>query len=112
MIHARRTNRRTPDWNVRLPLLRQIASEALIREGQSMKHCVGDDFFSNACYEGHYTIWSMGCDRGKGRENLLTIEVQGNEKITEILGYENRLPTPNELNIVQQWARINRLHIA
>ena len=89
-----------------------LSSEALIREEQSMKHCVGDDFFSNACYEGHYTIWSLGCDRGKGRENLLTIEVQGNEKITEILGYENRLPTPNELNIVQQWARINRLHIA
>ena len=84
------------------------SSLELVREGEAMQHCVGDIEYANACYAGKSTIWSLGCDDGTGRENLLTIEVDTQENnITEVRGYDNRLPNSNEISILKMWSLEN-----
>ena len=91
-----------PLWSIR----ELLSSSELVREGKVMGHCVGEGGYANACYDGESTIWSLSCDQ----DNLLTIEVEVEENnITEMRGYENRLPTPQELNVVRIWALQNRI---
>ena len=93
-----------------LSFTEKLSSSELVREGKAMQHCVGEGEYANACYAGESTIWSLGCDHGTGTENLLTIEVEVEENnITEMRGYRNRLPTPQELRAVRLWAVLNRI---
>ena len=93
-----------PVWSI----TEKLSSSELVREGKAMQHCIGDIEYANACYAGESTIWSLGCDDGTGRENLLTIEVDTEENnITEMRGYDNRLPTFKEISILRIWALEN-----
>lgn len=89
-----------------------LSSSELVSEGNALQHCVGEVEYAEACFAGETTIWSLSSsDPGTGeRENLLTIEVDIEENnITEMRGYQNRLPTPKERGIVRIWSILNEI---
>ncbi len=85
--------------------IRELLSGAeLIAEGRAMRHCVAS--YARSCAAGHSSIWAMEV-HGKGRtEKRQTIELSRDHVIIQCRGKQNRLPTPPELDIVKEWARL------
>ena len=74
----------------------------LSEEGKALHHCVYS--YNNECSKGLCSIVSMKKDIQK----LLTIEIRNN-KICQIKGNCNRLPTSQENNIIYKWAIKNNI---
>ncbi|MCD4726658.1 MAG: PcfJ domain-containing protein [Pirellulales bacterium] len=91
-------------WRIR----ELLGSQELITEGRRMCHCVAS--YSNSCYKGLCSIWSMDVETDDGIEPLVTVEVnhQRNE-ICQIRGKRNRLPIDKEKDILQRWALEEKL---
>jgi len=81
-----------------------IAYKDLVDEGRALRHCIAS--YAWSIEKGQKSIWSFSVDR----EKTLTIEVRNSTKtVTQVRGHCNRLPTQNELAIVQRWAVKNDL---
>ena len=86
-------------------LFKQITtSQELAKEGTAMRHCVSS--YVQSCRNGHCAIWSVQLNGAR----KLTIELQtrgslpSDMNIVQVRGLANRLATPSERRIVEQWA--------
>ncbi len=77
----------------------------LDEEGRTLNHCVGA--YAPFCLTGHSSIWSLARTDASGRvERLLTLQVQNATKeIIQARGWNNRLPTADELRIMAAWTQ-------
>ena len=96
-------------WSIR----ELLTSDELIAEGRALSHCVAS--YARSCSERSTSIWSMGIENEFQRERILTIEVflgrgDGN-RIGQVRGNRNRVPTPKEENIIARWATREGLQI-
>ena len=96
-------------WSIR----ELLTSDELIAEGRALSHCVST--YAQSCSERSTSIWSMGIENEFQRERILTIEVflgrgDGN-RIGQVRGNRNRVPTPKEESIIARWATREGLQI-
>ena len=79
----------------------------LVAEGRALRHCVAE--YWTRVQTGRCTIWSLRL----GSRRRLTIEVRMlRMTVVQVRGLQNRLPDPEELDIVERWARANGLALA
>ena len=83
--------------------IRQLTNaKALHEEGKAMSHCVYS--YTHSCISGRTSIWAMKEEVFGVITRLLTIEVNNAERmIVQIRGKYNRLPTAQEMKIVDRW---------
>lgn len=83
----------------------------LIAEGREMRHCVAT--YEHSIAQGHSSIWSMRVERPEGVQRAVTIEVHPRRRqVVECLGKCNRMPTSDELRILERWVQENGLQLA
>ena len=81
-----------------------LTYQALIDEGEAMRHCVAT--YGRRVHAGNSSIWSA---RRHG-ERVLTVEVDPHRRLVrQALGLRNRRPTPEEAAAVRAWAVANEL---
>ncbi len=86
-------------WTIR----ELLSSASLVAEGRQLSHCVAS--YARSCASGHSSIWTMEMENHAGLSKLLTIEVHLRSRtIVQIRGKRNRLPTQQEVGIIQRWA--------
>jgi hypothetical protein len=91
--------------------IRELLSGAeLIAEGRVMKHCVAS--YARSCASGHSSIWAMELRTEAGVEKRQTVEVTHERVIVQCRGKQNRLPTPSELGVIKEWARLAGLTLS
>lgn len=79
----------------------------LILEGTAMKHCVGT--YGYALAAGSSSFWSLT----RNGKRMLTIEVYlAKRTLCSASGKTNRVPRPEEMAFLLQWARLNDLEVA
>lgn len=86
------------------------SGNALIAEGNAMRHCVAS--YARSCAAGSCSIWAMEVDRHGGTEKIQTLEVSRQGVIVQCRGRLNRLPTTAEFEIVRRWAAFAGLTIS
>ena len=108
VIREQRMNNYVPKyWRIQ----ELLSTDELIEEGRAMKHCAVS--YSQSCFTGKISLWSMETEDEYGRNKVLTIEVLMAERlIRQARGKRNRLPTQKEGNILKRWARKEKLDIA
>lgn len=76
------------------------SSDSLNEEGVVLHHCVGN--YAGVCVKGYSAIISLRRDN----KSLLTIEVEPLvNRVAQVHGDYNRLPSESERTIVRQWCR-------
>jgi hypothetical protein len=82
-----------------------ISSAELEEEGTAMSHCVAN--YRTQCESGQSSIWSLTVEDAFGHvQRLLTVEVRNwSREIVQALGKYNQPPQPEQLNILDRWAR-------
>ena len=92
--------------------IRQLRSfRKLQAEGQAMQHCVAT--YDDLCRSGATSIWSMCCHDGQSNRRCLTVEVRPRRGVIyEALGFENRVATQEERDILHLWAKAEWLKLA
>jgi hypothetical protein len=91
--------------------IRELLSGAdLMAEGRVMKHCVAS--YARSCASGHSSIWAMELRTEAGVEKRQTVEVTHERVIVQCRGKQNRLPTPSELGVIKEWARLAGLTLS
>ena len=99
-------------WRIR----ELLSAGELAAEGHAMRHCVA--LYARHCLAGSCSIWTLelhGFDAVRGRgfaRKHLTIRVTRQGVIAEVRGRGNRLPTPEEHEILQRWARQEGLELS
>lgn len=87
-----------------------LSSGELVAEGQAMKHCVAT--YVPRCVSREVSIWSMKVETDHGQKPVLTIEVDLAKKvICQARRRSNAMPKEKERQIMQEWARRERLSI-
>lgn len=80
-----------------------LNSQELVAEGREMSHCVSS--YTQSCYKGNSSIWTMNSETAEGREKHLTIEINlQTNQICQARGKRNRRPTEKEREIISRWA--------
>jgi hypothetical protein len=75
----------------------------LAEEGNKQHHCVSS--YGSQCASGKCSIWSMTQQDAFGSYmRALTIEVSSDKTIVQARGYANRLPKPDEMSMLREWA--------
>jgi hypothetical protein len=88
-----------------------ITPAELNREGSAMNHCVAS--YSYNCTNGTCSIWSMRAWDGENDERLLTIELRHESRtIAQVRGVRNRKAKPEEMAMVEEWARREKLRVS
>ena len=82
-----------------------ISRHALLTEGRSMQHCVAS--YWSKVRSGGCSLWSV---RRSGYRTL-TVEVSSDCAVVQVKGRRNRRPSPEELAVVERWARENGLNM-
>ena len=91
--------------------IRELLSGAeLVAEGRVMKHCVAS--YAHSCAQDARRSGRWSCTRGLGAEKRQTIEVTRDGVVVQCRGKQNRLPTPAELDVVREWARLAGLSLS
>lgn len=85
--------------------IRLLRSEGELKaEGRALNHCVYS--YATQVAAGGTSIWSLRkTTPTKPNQRVLTIEVTRHLRVEELRGKNNRWPKPEELAIVQRWAR-------
>ena len=87
-------------WHVR----ELLSGEELIEEGRRMKHCVASYVLS--CSNGYCSIWTLERHHANGKkEKHLTIELSDTGVVVQARGRGNRLPTEQEIAVLDTWAQ-------
>ncbi|MDH3974563.1 MAG: PcfJ domain-containing protein, partial [Deltaproteobacteria bacterium] len=106
-IEGTKENKNMKIWRIR----ELLNSRELIAEGRHHSHCVAT--YSQSCFNGLCSIWSMQVETEEGIENILTIEVNNrNREIRQVRGKRNRLSTEKEKEILKRWASKESITIA
>lgn len=80
-----------------------VKAEDLVLESRAMHHCVSS--YAAKCMTGSASIWVLRrCALGK-IERLLTIELDRNNRAVQVRGFANRLAQPDEMKILERWAK-------
>ena len=88
-----------------------LSTEELNDEGRKMNHCVGS--YVRSCYSGKKSIWTVESEDISGKRKVLTVEVSRPEnRIRQVRGKRNRLPTLTEKFLLERWAAKEKLEIA
>lgn len=96
---------------IRWTITELLGNGALLEEGQALHHCVGGYF--HRCIQGVSTIWSLSIGMPTGRKRVLTLEVNAaSREIVQARGLANRVPSSEELNILQRWCNAAGLWIS
>ncbi len=82
---------------------------ALLREGEKMRHCVGGYVYK--CQIGDVSIWALTATSGSSVKPILTIELKRNNTLGQVSGKANRVPHPEEAEIVKEWAACEQLNL-
>jgi hypothetical protein len=103
-----------PNAGTRIEVTELTSSRGLMDEGSKQSHCVGS--YVRMCAEGSTNIFTMRFYMAKRNPpdhvekwtkldhmHRLTIEVH-NGRIQQVKGKCNRIPTPEEKQIVKEWA--------
>jgi hypothetical protein len=91
--------------NMRLWTITELlTNKALVFEGQAMRHCVAT--YTEKCIRRQTSIWSMQMEHPKGRNRILTIEVDLPKRvICQARKKLNQRPLEKEMAIVERWAK-------
>lgn len=101
------TNAKFKRWTIR----ELLSSASLVAEGRQLSHCVAS--YARSCASGHSSIWTLELENRDGVSKLLTIEVHLKSRtIVQVRGKRNRLPTQQEVGIIQRWASEASLKIS
>ena len=88
-----------------------LNSRALFLEGQAMRHCVAT--YAERLRRRRTSVWSMQVENQKGRHRVLTIEVDLTTRtVCQARRKCNRLPQPNEREVIERWAGQQGLRVA
>lgn len=88
-----------------------LSSRELKAEGLAMRHCVA--IYAGACARKQTSIWSLRVETAQGQRRLLTVEVDlARRTICQARWICNALPKEKEINLLKEWARLERLQIA
>jgi hypothetical protein len=88
-----------------------VSSGELYREGLAMQHCVAS--YVRACAGRTSSIWSMRIENEVRRHRVMTIEVDlKNTTICQARRLRNTRPTGKAREMLERWARQERLSIA
>ena len=86
-------------WTVR----ELLDGDGLAEEGKAMQHCVAS--YVGRCLKGASTIWSLGLEGDEGRERLVTIEVNPqNREVLQAKARCNEAPDEAARIILSEWA--------
>jgi hypothetical protein len=87
-----------------------LNSHDLFLEGQAMHHCVAT--YARLCAQQRTSIWSMQLETRRGRNRVLTIEVDPAKRtICQARRKCNRPPQAQDREIVERWATRERFKI-
>jgi hypothetical protein len=86
-------------WTIR----ELLNTEALVAEGQAMRHCVAT--YARSCAQGACSIWALEVVGPKGQSKLLTVEVRSATRVVcQARRKGNGLPTDEQRGILRRWA--------
>ena len=85
-----------------------LNSVDLKREGKEMRHCVYS--YVSRCRGGGTSIWTMKKVNEISKNNLLTIEIRGQD-IVQVRGKCNRMAKDVEKKLIRAWAKKEGLKI-
>ncbi len=86
-----------------------LSSHELLEEARVMRSCVAS--YAQYCIRGRTSLWSLEEETPTHIRKRLTIELNG-DRILQCRGPANRLPRPEDREIVRAWAAQEGLHIA
>ncbi len=102
--NTRRSNMKS--WSIR----ELLSSKELIAEGRAQNHCVAS--YARSCFVGNNSIWTLDRTDSGGTTKMVTIELAlPTQKISQIRGKRNRLPTAAEMDVIRRWANKENLVI-
>lgn len=75
----------------------------LVAETRTMHHCVAS--YAAKCIAGRASIWSLRRRAAGVTEQLLTIELDAQNRAIQVRGFANRLARPEERKVLERWAK-------
>jgi len=85
-------------------VVRQLkTAQDLVSESAAMHHCVSS--YAAKCVAGFASIWTVRRITPDKTERMLTIELDRKERIVQVRGFANRVARPDEMQIVERWAK-------
>lgn len=97
--------------NLRFWKIKQLLSNnELASEGRKMRNCVAS--YSQSCFKGSCSMWSLRLEDFMGEQILITIELSKELFIRQIRGKFNRTPEPKEKDVIKRWMRKEGLKLA
>lgn len=100
--------RRTGYWK----LIQIKSGKDLAAEGTAQRHCVYS--YKNGCMNGDHSIWTLRYSELEGDvgSRKLTIQLYNSGNVGQMRGLANRMPRPEEINVVARWCKENGLTMA
>jgi hypothetical protein len=91
-------------------VIRQLnTAQDLVAESAAMHHCVST--YAGKCVAGYASIWAVRRITPDKSERMLTIELDRQDRIVQIRGFANRLARPDEMQIVERWAKASGINL-
>jgi hypothetical protein len=89
----------------------ELTNSAQLRsEGAALHHCVAS--YSDRCYRGNSSIWSLRLWHGEKIHHVLTVEVDPRRRaVIQARGRANRAASGRPLRLLQDWAIRERLRM-
>jgi hypothetical protein len=85
-------------------VVRQLkTAQDLVAESAAMHHCVST--YAAKCIAGFASIWAVKRITPEKTERMLTIELDRKDRIVQIRGFANRVARPDEMQIIERWAK-------
>ena len=81
----------------------------LVEETRAMRHCVSA--YASKCVAGQASIWSLRLASPRHIDRLLTIELDRQNRAVQVRGFANRLPRPDEVQVLGRWAKARGIEI-
>lgn len=96
------------EHKIRWKMTQINSGNALLKEGQKMRHCVVS--YKRDCVNGKCSIWSLSsADMNGNAKRNLTVELTSRGEVTQARGLANRGPRPNEEAVLRKWCSVNGL---
>jgi hypothetical protein len=80
-----------------------VTAADLVAETRAMHHCVAA--YASKCIAGYASIWSLRRRTPGNSDRLLTIELDRQYRAVQVRGFANRLAKPDEVKILERWAK-------
>ncbi|MEZ5810936.1 MAG: PcfJ domain-containing protein [Rhizobiaceae bacterium] len=80
-----------------------VTADSLVAESRAMRHCVWT--YASKCIAGNASIWSLRHHANGAMTRLLTIELDRNDRAVQVRGFTNRVARPDEVKVLERWAK-------